>query len=572
MSHRSSSHANDCEIMEARSIRSNTTNNTNPPNETADEVARQLNTALPNMLTQLVQDLKGNRKSKRGHPKLHIESVLHIIKCPIESQVEFASSMLQGRALTWWNTLVQTQGREAAIAQPWEDFKKLLMEEYCPDDEIQKLETEFWNHKMVRLNIDGYTARFRKLVRLVPHMVTSENQRVNRYIRGLASEIKAHVTSSKPTTIQSDSKDKGNVSMMVNIRSVQNATSIILSKEEHEGHPEIEYGVALKRRFIANFSKIAKPLTLLTQKNKKFEWGDEQANTFKTLKDMLCDAPILELPKGPNDFIVYYDASNQGFGCVLMQRNKIIAYASRQLKIHEKNYTTYDLELGAVVFALKTWRHYLYGTKSLTANVVVDALSRKERMKPRRARAMSMIIHSSINARILEVQSKASKDDEISNLVDLHMGMFDGGWKWQDLQGLLWLDHHKTVREDYKTEKLARLYINEIVARHDVPVERTIQTLKDMLRACAIDFGGNWDTHLPLVEFSYNNSYHSSVKCAPFEALYGRKCRTPIAWAEVGESKLIGPEIIQETTDKIVQIKERLKTARDRQKSYADNR
>ncbi|GJT18996.1 putative reverse transcriptase domain-containing protein [Tanacetum coccineum] len=92
-----------------------------------------------------------------------------------------------------------------------------------------------------------------------------------------------------------------------------------------------------------------------------------------------------------------------------------------------------------------------------------------------------------------------------------------------------------------------------------------------MLRACAIDFGGNWDTHLPLVEFSYNNSYHMSVKCAPFEALYGRKCRTPIAWAEVGESQLIGPEIVQETTDKIVQIKERLKTARDRQKSYADN-
>ncbi|GJX84391.1 putative reverse transcriptase domain-containing protein [Tanacetum coccineum] len=93
-----------------------------------------------------------------------------------------------------------------------------------------------------------------------------------------------------------------------------------------------------------------------------------------------------------------------------------------------------------------------------------------------------------------------------------------------------------------------------------------------MLRACAIDFGRNWDTHLPLVEFSYYNSYHTSVKCAPFEALYGRKCRTPIAWAEVGESQLIGPEIVQETTNKIVQIKERLKTARDRQKSYADNR
>ncbi|GJX08692.1 putative nucleotidyltransferase, ribonuclease H [Tanacetum coccineum] len=108
------------------------------------------------------------------------------------------------------------------------------------------------------------------------------------------------------------------------------------------------------RRFIANFSKIAKPLTLLTQKNKKFDWGDEQENAFQTLKDMLCDAPILALPKGTDDFVVYCDASNQGFGCVLMQRNKVIAYASRQLKIHEKNYTTHDLELGAVVFALKT--------------------------------------------------------------------------------------------------------------------------------------------------------------------------------------------------------------------------
>nr|GEY41810.1 putative reverse transcriptase domain-containing protein [Tanacetum cinerariifolium] len=86
------------------------------------------------------------------------------------------------------------------------------------------------------------------------------------------------------------------------------------------------------RRFIASFLKIAKPLTLLTQKNKRFEWGDEQENTFQTLKDMLCDAPILALPEGRDDFIVYRDASNQGFGCVLMQRNKVIAYASRQLK------------------------------------------------------------------------------------------------------------------------------------------------------------------------------------------------------------------------------------------------
>nr|GEW83691.1 putative reverse transcriptase domain-containing protein [Tanacetum cinerariifolium] len=102
--------------------------------------------------------------------------------------------------------------------------------------------------------------------------------------------------------------------------------------------------------------------------------------------------------------------------------------------------------------------------------------------------------------------------------------------------------------------------------------ELTIQTLEDMLQACVMDFGGSWDTHLPLVEFSCNNSYHTSIKCTPFESLYGRKCRSPMIWTEVGESQLIGPEIMQETTEKIIQIKERLKTARSRQKSYDDKR
>ncbi|GKF75611.1 putative reverse transcriptase domain-containing protein [Tanacetum coccineum] len=121
--------------------------------------------------------------------------------------------------------------------------------------------------------------------------------------------------------------------------------------------------VGYYRRFIVNFSKITKTLTSLTQKNQKYEWGEKEEEAFQTLKNNLCDAPILSLPDGIEDFIVYCDASNQGLGCVLMQRGKVIAYASRQLKIHENNYTTHDLELGAVVFALKTWRHYLYGTK-----------------------------------------------------------------------------------------------------------------------------------------------------------------------------------------------------------------
>nr|GFB18800.1 putative reverse transcriptase domain-containing protein [Tanacetum cinerariifolium] len=117
------------------------------------------------------------------------------------------------------------------------------------------------------------------------------------------------------------------------------------------------------RRFIEGFSKIAKPMTKLTQKKVKFEWGDKQEEAFQLLKQKFCSAPILALPDGCEDFIVYCDASNKGLGAVLMQREKVISYASRQLKIHEKNYTTHDLELGAVVFALKIWRHYLYGTK-----------------------------------------------------------------------------------------------------------------------------------------------------------------------------------------------------------------
>ena len=172
--------------------------------------------------------------------------------------------------------------------------------------------------------------------------------------------------------------------------------------------------------------------------------------------------------------------------------------------------------------------------------------------------------------------------------------------------------HFLAISEDDSVDKLARLYVKEIVSRHGVPIsiisdrdsrftsalwrslqtalgtrldmstayhpqtdgqsERTIQTLEDMLRACIIDFGKGWEKYLPLAEFSYNNSYHTSLKAAPFEALYGRKCRSPIGWAEVGDSQLTGPELILETTEKVTQIRERLQAARDRQKSYADQR
>ncbi|GJS37838.1 putative reverse transcriptase domain-containing protein [Tanacetum coccineum] len=136
-------------------------------------------------------------------------------------------------------------------------------------------------------------------------------------------------------------------------------------------------------------------------------------------------------------------------------------------------------------------------------------------------------------------------------------------------------DSHFTSRVWQSLHEALGTQLNLSTAYHpqtDGQSERTIQTLEDMLRACVIDFGNGWDRHLPLVEFSYNNSYHTSIKAAPFEALYGRKCRSPVCWAEVGEAQLTGPEIIHETTEKIFKIRDRMQAARDRQKSYADKR
>ncbi|GJY36639.1 putative reverse transcriptase domain-containing protein [Tanacetum coccineum] len=208
-------------------------------------------------------------------------------------------------------------------------------------------------------------------------------------------------------------------------------------------------------RFIEGFLKIAQPMTKLTQKKVKFVWGDKQEAAFQLLKQKLCSAPILALPEGSEDFIAYCDASKKGLGAVLMQREKVIAYASRQLKIHEKNYTTHDLELGAVVFALKIWRHYRYGTKctvftnhkslqqildqkelnmrqrrwlellsyydcdicyhSGKANVVADALSKKEREPPLRVRALVMTISLDLPKQILNAQTEARKPENIKN-------------------------------------------------------------------------------------------------------------------------------------------------------------
>ncbi|GKC55046.1 putative reverse transcriptase domain, ribonuclease H-like domain protein [Tanacetum coccineum] len=362
------------------------------------------------------------------------------------------------------------------------------------------------------------------------------------------------------------------------------------------------------RMFIEGFSLISKPLTKLTYKNKKYEWGSEEEEAFQKLKQKLCSAPILALPERTKDF-----------------------------KVYEDNYTTHDLELGAIIFALRLWRHYLYGTKCVVFidhKILQYFLNQKE-LNLRQRRWIELLSDYDCEIRyhpgkgnvIREAQKEAIKRKNLPRygvLRDLVMheshkskySIHPGSDKmYQDLKLLYWwpnmkadiatyvikAEHQKPSRllqqskiPVWKWERITMDFVSGLprmpsgslqealgtnldmsTAYHpqtDGQSERTIQTLEDMLRACVIDFGSSWDRHLPLVEFSYNNSYHASIKAAPYEALYGRKCRSPVCWSEVGDSQLTGPELIRDTTEKIVQIKNRLLAARSRQKSYADKR
>ncbi|GJX90659.1 putative reverse transcriptase domain-containing protein [Tanacetum coccineum] len=268
---------------------------------------------------------------------------------------------------------------------------------------------------------------------------------------------------------------------------------------------------------------------------------------------------------------------------------------------------THDLELGSVVFALKIWRHYLYGTKCTVftnhkslqhilnqkelnmrqrrwlellsdydcniryhpgkANVVADALSRKEREPPLRVRALVMTIGLNLPKQILDAQTEAQKLENIKSK-DVGGMLVENSkdpekFRTKKLEphadGTLCLQELVTLETD-PIDKVAIMYLKEVVTRHGIPLSII----------CDRDLRKGWVSHLPLVVFSHNNSYHASIKAAPFEALYGQKFRSPVCWAEVGEVQLTGPDIVQETTEKIVQIKQRMQAAHDRQKSYTD--
>ncbi|GJZ30296.1 putative reverse transcriptase domain-containing protein, partial [Tanacetum coccineum] len=375
-------------------------------------------------------------------------------------------------------------------------------------------------------------------------------------------------------------------------------------KQEHEEHLKLILDLLKKEELYAKFSKcefwIPKVQFLdhvidshdIHMDPAKIEsikdWASHKTPTeihqfleaaFQLLKEKLRSTPILALLEGAENFIIYYDASHKGLGVVLMQNEKVIAYASRQLKIHEKNYTTYDLELGAIHILdhkelnmrQRRWLELLsdYDCEiryhSGNANVVADALSRKER-EPLRVQALVMTIVLDLPKQNLEAQNEAIKPENLKSedVGEVGCHAMEVVTENMEYQFLYICDRDGRFTSGFwrAFQKALGTRLDMSTAYHPQTVgqsKRTIQTLKDMFSfACVIDFRNGWERHLPLIEFSYNNSYHTSIKAAPFEALYGRKCRSPVCWAEVGDAQLTGPEIIHETTEKIVQIKQRI--------------
>ncbi|GJV64713.1 putative reverse transcriptase domain-containing protein [Tanacetum coccineum] len=619
-----------------------------------------------------------------------METVFNISNCPPKYQVKYATCTLQDSALTWWNSHKRTIGVEAAYAMNWVELMR---------------------------------------------MVLDEEDRVERFIRGLSNNIQGNVIAANLARLQDaicianqlmDKKLQGYAA-----RSAENKKRIESNpRDNHRQQPPF------KRQNCGRPGHVKRECPKLRNRNHRKrvrnKTGNQTGGNEATARAYAIskrgtnpdsnvvtghpfDIDLMPVELGSFDVIIGMDWLAKYHALIVCDEKVVrVPYGNeKELNMRQRHWlellSDYDCEI-----------RYHPGK----ANVVADALSRKERSKPLRVRALVMTIGLNLPKQILSAQSEARKEENFINedlrgminklepradgtlclnnrswipcLGDLralimheshkskysiHPGsdkMYQDlkklywwpnmkaeiatyvskcltcakvkieyqkpsgllvqpeipQWKWENItmdfvtklprtaagQDTIWVivdrltksAHFLPMREDDTLEKLTRQYLKEVVSKHGVPVsiisdrdgkftshfwkslhkalgtrldmstayhpetdgqsERTIQTLEDMLRACVLDFGKGWDKHLPLVEFSYNNSYHTSIKAAPFEALYGRKCRSPICWAEVGDSQLTGPEIIHETTERIVQIKSHIQAARDRQKSYADVR
>ncbi|GJY45073.1 putative reverse transcriptase domain-containing protein [Tanacetum coccineum] len=349
--------------------------------------------------------------------------------------------------------------------------------------------------------------------------------------------------------------------------------------------------VGYYRRFIEGFSKIAKPMTKLTQKRSE-------------------------------NFVVYCNASHKGLGAVLMQKEKVIAYASHQLKIHEKNYTTHDLELGAVVFALKMWRHYLYGTKCVVftdhkslqhildqkelnmrqrrwlellsdydcelhyhprkANVVANALSRKSKPKPLRVRALVMTIGLNLPVQILNAQVEARKGEnyraedlcgmikKLEPRVDEMLCLKNRSWKpcFGNLRALIMQESHKSKYSIHPGSDKMYQDLKKLYWWPNMKAE--IATYVSKCMTCAKVKAEYQKPSSLLVQLVIPIWKWENITMDFVTKLPKTTSGQDTIW--VGDAQLTGPEIIRETTEKIIQIKHRLQALRDRQRSYADKR
>ncbi|GJT63775.1 putative reverse transcriptase domain-containing protein [Tanacetum coccineum] len=656
----------------------------------------------------------------------------------------------KGGAIVYTRWIVQTRGREAIVGITWEDFNGLMRKEFCPNNELQKLESKFWCHAMVGAGHVAYTDRFQKLARLVPHLVTLENKRIERMLtdeairngslrkntkkKGNGEELSRNenvrddnkisrtgrafskitnpvrkeytdtapkvgprmvtpLNARNPTTARGACFECGGTQNPTTAREAwcykatclrlnraprprgnrQNQTmaiegsqgrgnngnqtrggAFIIEVEEARQDPNIvmdtftlnnHYATTLfdssadysfvsttfipllyiepsdlewmdwlsrhKAKIVCHKKVVRIPLPygeilrvlgekteekvrhLMSAKteeqklkdivivrnflevfpddlsglppSREFKFlidlipgamsvGEEQSEAFQILNDKLCNAPILALPDGLEDFIVYCDASGLGLGCVLMQRGRL-SIKDRILAARNKASMVVDAPAEMLRGLDKQMEHRSDGAwyyldriwALLTGNartLIIDE-AHKSKYSAEHQRPSGLLQQPEIPESkwerismdfIMKLPRTSSRHDAI----------------WVIVDRLTKSAHFLPMREDYKMDRLARLYLNEIVARHGVP----ISIISDHDSRFTSRF---WQS----MQEALGTSYHSSVRCASFEALYGRKCRSPILWAKVGEGQLIGLEIVQETTKKISQIKDRLKAARD---------
>nr|GEU85404.1 putative reverse transcriptase domain, ribonuclease H-like domain, aspartic peptidase domain protein [Tanacetum cinerariifolium] len=461
--------------------------------------------------------------------------------------------------------------QDVAYPMPWAALKRMIIGKYCPRGEIQKLESKYWNLKVKGLDLLNYNHRFQELALMCERMFPEKATKLER--NNVARAYTARPGDNKPyggtkplcpkcnyhhdgpcTSKCTNCKKIGHWARDCKGRPAANNNN----NNQRAQATNVRVSLALNVRFRDITRGCPIFLAHVTTK------GAEDKSKEKQLEDV----PIV-----------------QGFPKVFPK--DLPESHKSKYSVHPGSDKMYqDMKL------LYWWPNIkadiaIYVSKCLTCLKV-----KVEHQKPSGLLVQPKIPQWKWDNITMDFVTKLPKTQSGNDTI------------WVVVDRLTKSEHLLPMKETDPMDKLARLYLKEVVTRHGIPVsiicdhdptftsnfwkafqkvmgtrldmstayhpetdgqsERTIQTLKDMLRACVVDFGNGWKRHLPLVEFSYNNSYHASIKVAPFKALYGRKCRSPICWAEVGDAQLTGPELFHETTEKIIKIKQRIQVARDR--------